>query len=58
MGNELGIGTSSGGTKISITLDRTCAQAGSALKGKIIINVGKDGAKLSQDYPAGIVLEA
>jgi len=35
-----------------------CFQAGSALKGKIIIKIGTDGQKLIDEYPAGIVVEA
>ena len=57
MGNDPSKGTA-GGTKLEIKLDRTTAQAGSALKGKIIITVGKDGQELVKKYPAGIVLEA
>ena len=57
MGNEGSKGTP-GGTTLQIIFDRKCAQAGSALTGKIIVAVGKDGAKLIKEYPEGVVVEA
>jgi len=55
MGNE---GSNQQGTRISILLDRHTSQAGSALRGKIVIYIGNDGKKLAEQYPSGIVLEA
>ena len=40
-----------------VCFDRPCHQAGSALKGKVVIEVGKDGAKLVQNNPDGLALE-
>ena len=34
-------------TSLELVLERTCFQAGSALKGKVIVKVGKDGTRLA-----------
>lgn len=59
IGSILGSGSKgSDATRMYVSFDRPCSQAGSALRGKVVIEVGKDGAKLVQDYPDGLGLEA
>ena len=43
MGNKDSKKGTEGGTFIDVVLDRKCFQAGSALKGKIVIKIGSDG---------------
>ena len=45
-------------TKLEVLVTRTCFQAGSSLKGKIVVTIGNDFKTLIEEYPAGLVVEA